>query len=441
MINATVLFLTYTDQQKWGFSGKMCIDLNCVYDLDDNWYGPMCQVFTNVLRYDTFRGANIGGICQANREIIEIAETYHPKYVIYPCNYSSIVTEGTLLTLRKIGCIVVGYFFDDDEYFETKSRWMVPYIDYFISTGDTRGGIVEAYKNVGGRCILGVPLPTNPAIFCKQKGVEKLYNATFVGAMKANRLEYIEKIAGYGADVKYLGGGHWQKVHFSQMVKIYNQSRINLNFSSLHTNLSHNARRILGRVFEIVLSGGFLLTEYASGIENYFEVGSEIVCFDNAREAAEKIKYYLKHSDEREQIAECGYKKAQRDYTGQIRINKVFSEIEDDVLKHGRPELIPPKQGSENTVLHQNDAYEYFKWACALRKSPPPLRNEWYATTELVLNTNPQHKEAKRLLLRAKRWGYPEPLLIRLFVATARVFISIYRIFISGVTSIFRIFR
>jgi hypothetical protein len=437
MINESVLFLTFTDQKQLGFSGKG-IYLNCVLDIDDIWHGPMCQVFTNVIRYDTFRGANINGICQANREIIEIAETYHPKYVIYPCIFLGVVTETTLISLRKMGCIVVSYLFDDDVNFESLSKWMAPYIDYFISTGDTRGGIIKAYESIGARCFLGVPLPMNPTIFCKLKDIEKIFDATFVGGMKANRLEYITNIISKGAYVKYLGGGDSQKVQLGNIVKIYNQSRINLNFSSSHENLDTNSRRILNRVFEVTLSGGFLLTEYAPGLENYFEIGREIECFETAQEAAEKIQYYLKHPEEREQIAERGYLRAQREYTGQVQFNKVFREIENDLCKRGRPELIPPKEGSVNPLL-QHNADIYYNWVVAIRQSPPPLYDEWLPAAELVLATNPEHKAVQSLLQEARKPREPKPVLIRICVKLYQILVLHLNVAKSGFASLSRI--
>ena len=422
MIDATVLFLTFTDQQRWGFSGKMGINLNCSTDLDDKW-GSVYQVFKSVLRYDIFRGANIGGICAANREIIEIAETYHPKYVIYPCNFSGIVTEATLTTIRRIGCVVVGYFFDDDTYFETLSRWMIPYMDYFV-TGANARGIVAAYERFGARCILGLPFPINPAIFRKLDNQKKLYNATFVGSLIANRREYLADIASHGVDVRYLGGGLTNKLHYARMVKIYNQSRINLNFSSGQIP-GPAARHITGRVFDIPMCGGFLLTEYAIGLEACFEIDREIVCFETAAEAAEKICYYLQHSDEREEIAARGYVRAQRDYTGKKMLRKVFLEIEDDLRKRGRPEQIAPVIGLN--PLRQTDAEQYYRWVRALLKSPAPLRNAWRETAELVLATNPAHEGATRLLQRAKKWGHPEPFLGRLRLAAQWLLFKVSR--------------
>ena len=46
------------------------------------------------------------------------------------------------------------------------------------------------------------------------------------------RRDYIANLAALGAEVSYLGAGNGGKSDSSQMVKIINQSRINLNFSS-----------------------------------------------------------------------------------------------------------------------------------------------------------------------------------------------------------------
>jgi hypothetical protein len=412
MLDGTVLLLTFTDQYRWGFSGKNGIFLNCSTDVDNYWHGAVSQVFKDVLRYDIYKGANIGGICAANREIIEIAETYLPKYVIYPCNFSGIVTEATFTMLRRMGCIVVADFFDDDVYFEPLSRWMLPCIDYVVT--HVRGLVAE-YERLGARCILSPAIPMNPSILRRLNNLDKLYDATFVGSLYSYRRDYLTDIAAHGAMVSYLGGGNESKIHSARMVKIFNQSRINLNFSSGQAG----RRIIVGRVFEVPLCSGFLLTEYFPGLERLFEIGREIECFETAQEAAGKIKYYLKHSDEREQIATRGYERAHREYTGPVLLSRVFREIEDDLCRRGRPELIPPASGVN--TLRQTYAEKYYKWVRALLKSPPPLRDEWHATANLVHVTNPEHKAAERLLQRAKKFGDPEPLVGRMRMAAYRV--------------------
>jgi len=417
MIDATVLLLTFTDQHEWGFSGKKGIFLNCSTDVDNNWYGSISQVFKDVLRCDIYKGANVGGICAANRDIIEIAKTYHPKYVIYPCNFSGIVTEATLTALRRMGCIVVADFFDDDVYFEPLSRWMLPCIDYVVTHVRT---LVAEYERLGSRCILTPAIPMNPSLLRKLDNQEKLYDATFVGTLHSYRRDYLADMASRGITVSYLGGGNENKLPYARMVKVFNQSRINLNFAS-----GEGRRIIVGRVFEVTLCGGFLLTEYHPDLEHWFEIGREIVCFETAAEAAEKIRYHLQHSDEREEIAARGYSRALRDYSGPEILRKLFLEIEDDLCKRGRPEQVPPVIGVNS--LHQWDAKKYYRWVLTLLKSPVPLRDAWRETAELVLATNPAHDEAKRLLQRAEKWGDPEPFLGRLRLAAQWLLVKVSR--------------
>lgn len=61
---------------------------------------------------------------------------------------------------------------------------------------------------------------------------------------------------------------------------------------------------------KILGAGGFLLTRRGIGIEDYFRVGEELDVFDTADECFEKIDYYLAHPDERQRIADAGYRAA-----------------------------------------------------------------------------------------------------------------------------------
>ncbi len=410
MLDATVLLLGFSDQYQWGFSGSKGIFLNCSTDVEDAWYGSLSRIFTSVIRYDIYKGANKGGICAANRDIIEIAQAYLPRYVFYPCNFSGIVTEGTLTALRTMGCVVVADFFDDEVYFERLSRWIAPCVDYVVTHVPL---LVKEYEKLGARCVLASTVPINPAVFQKLHDQRKLYDATFVGSLHPYRRDRLAAIAAHGAAVVYMGGGNENKIHYSRVVKIFNQSRVNVNLSSCETG------RAVGRILEVPLCGGFLLTEHVSGLERWFDVGREIESFQTAKEAADKIRYYLEHPDDRELIAARGFERARREYTGPVVLGRAVREIEKDLCERGRPRVAAPP--STPTPLRETDAEEYFKWVRALLKQPPPLRDEWFETARLVMSTNPAHAAAKRLLDRARTWGDPKPMQNLLRVASRRV--------------------
>ena len=94
--------------------------------------------------------------------------------------------------------------------------------------------------------------------------------------------------------------------------------------ASLHPEV----KQIKGRVFEVPMSGGFLLTEYCEGLEDYFKIGEEIDCFNSKEEALEKINYYLRADDKREKIAAAGCKAAHMKHTWERRFSDIFRTIE-----------------------------------------------------------------------------------------------------------------
>lgn len=69
------------------------------------------------------------------------------------------------------------------------------------------------------------------------------------------------------------------------------------------------------RCREATCTGSFLLTKWVYGIDELYVDGKEIVTYKTTEEAIEKIKYYLKHDKEREEIAEAGMKRTLKDGT------------------------------------------------------------------------------------------------------------------------------
>ena len=81
---------------------------------------------------------------------------------------------------------------------------------------------------------------------------------------------------------------HYQPAtdNYQDASRIYQSSRINLNISSLQFDTAVN-----NRIFDVVLSGGFILTDKRSDLFNICSFSSEI-CFESAEEMNEKITYY-----------------------------------------------------------------------------------------------------------------------------------------------------
>jgi len=114
-----------------------------------------------------------------------------------------------------------------------------------------------------------------------------------------------------------------------EMIQMYSRSKINLGFSSCG-DTHQTGERILQvrlRDFEVPMSGGFYMVEYMEELEEFFNIGKEVVCYTNKEDLAEKIKYYLKHDDERERIRKAGHERCVRDHSWHKRFQMAFREM------------------------------------------------------------------------------------------------------------------
>ncbi len=99
---------------------------------------------------------------------------------------------------------------------------------------------------------------------------------------------------------------------------VYNSSKINLNIT-----LRSIVNGIPLRAFEIMGSGGFLLTNYQSEFLDYFVPGEDFDYFESPEDMIKKIDYYLEHDDIRKQIASNGLVKIKKFHTFTNRIKEM----------------------------------------------------------------------------------------------------------------------
>ncbi len=110
--------------------------------------------------------------------------------------------------------------------------------------------------------------------------------------------------------------------YYKVLPKVFHNSKINLNIT-VRTIKSG----IPLRVFDILGSGGFLITNYQPDIENYFEIGEDLVCYESREDLIEKVGYYLQHEEERKRIAKNGYQKVKQFHTYEIRLKEIFNIV------------------------------------------------------------------------------------------------------------------
>lgn len=112
---------------------------------------------------------------------------------------------------------------------------------------------------------------------------------------------------------------HGPADYYTEMSRIFYGSKINLNIT-----LRSIKSGIPLRAFDIMGSGGFLLTNYQDDFFDFFEPDVDFVYYESMDNLLGKVDYYLSHERERQEIAENGYEKVRREHTFEARIPILF---------------------------------------------------------------------------------------------------------------------
>lgn len=160
------------------------------------------------------------------------------------------------------------------------------------------------------------------------------YDISFVGQKHGIRPQIIDALTQHNISV-HLFGNYWDGylnnhgfISFDKMIEVFNTSKINLNLSNPFQ--VGTIPQLKGRVWEINQCGGFQITTPADDIESYFVPDKEIVIVDNMLDMVNKIRYYLEHNEEREQIAEAGYQRMLKEHQWKYRFIDILKEINHD---------------------------------------------------------------------------------------------------------------
>lgn len=103
---------------------------------------------------------------------------------------------------------------------------------------------------------------------------------------------------------------------------VYDKAKINVNITlrSIHTGIPL-------RAFEIIASGGFLLSNFQADFTDCYTNGEDYVSFESKEDMLNKIDYYLVHEKERKEIASNGLKKTLERHTYEHRLKEMLESV------------------------------------------------------------------------------------------------------------------
>jgi len=321
-----------------------------------NFYKPLTQLVDSVIKFDFLKIMRDQGKPFMNQAILEIVKTEKPDITFFVPHTDQFIPK--IVNEINMYTISIGYLFDDPWRIEYSRFWAKHFT--YITTSDING--VKKFNDAGFSNVIYSPFACNTNFFIK-KDLPKIYDVSFVGQYNPYRDWYLKKLMKAGIIVNVWGPG-WKSgfINYSEMIDIFNQSRINLNLSN---SISWDIRFLLalnrpimdtlqtwrstlrtyymkdrktremvkGRHFEINACGGFQLSYYAEGLESHYQIGKEIAIYESIEEMIDKIRYYLKYKEDRELIAQKGYKRTLQEHDMGQRYRSIFNQLGLNVIK------------------------------------------------------------------------------------------------------------
>jgi spore maturation protein CgeB len=156
------------------------------------------------------------------------------------------------------------------------------------------------------------------------EGTAKDIDVSFVGQPHGDRRQVIDTLRRAGVKVEIFGTG-WgvKRLTFEEMIMVFNRSKINLNLSNAS---DARFKQIKGRNFEVPGCGGFLLTELAENLADYYVPGKEIGTYSSPNDLPDIIRHYLADDASRNAVADAAYQRTMAEHTYAHRFKAIFSK-------------------------------------------------------------------------------------------------------------------
>lgn len=204
-------------------------------------------------------------------------------------------------------------------------------------------GIVRAQKKIYGQFIMDkVMTPIIPElerlypVFLYPDDTQPIdwFYARYVLARRVTAMERVEVLEMLGKNYEVHLYTHQPTPELHHVINkgyasstkdailIYKCAKINLNIT-----LRSIVTGIPLRIFEIMGSGGFVISNYQEDVLEHFIPGEDIVLYTDYEDLMNKVEYYLIHEEERERIARNGYEKVKKYHTYYNRIEEIIRVI------------------------------------------------------------------------------------------------------------------
>jgi len=282
-------------------------------------------------------------IARINADLVAAVGRERPEVVWL--DKPTLLTAKTIHSIRQTGALTVCYLQDNPFGPRNDGCWLQFYRIYklidlhcLLRTAD-----IPRYRQWGLNYIK-VQLSYDPAQhFPPPEGwsdENRDRAVSYIGSPYEERPQFLHQLIEVHKLPVTISGPRWEKFLRPEEYRLYMRggmlkdaayregiwkSKINLAFL---TQL--NQEDVSHKAFEIAACRGFLLAFRTAGHQLCFEEGKEAEFFSSVEECAAKIRYYLAHTSEREEIARRGCERARLSgYDNDSQLSPILQRIEE----------------------------------------------------------------------------------------------------------------
>ena len=296
------------------------------------------KVYTNApdTRIKTRITTPNGQICILDAEKVKKDILYFKPDAIV-LNSGGLVLEDSGFTLLKdLGIVSIGIELSDPDVYPYNGAFYANKFDLFYT--NSQYSLTNQYNRDKVNIHL-LPFAASTSHHFYMPDMEKTYDLVVVGHARGDRLGVIRELSNRFKVGAY--GSGWDsglgEVNGFEHTKAINGGLMYLSFAKTVAGYDN----VKVGLFEAIACNQVVITGYMEELNQYFEIGKEIICYQDENELPGIIDYYLKHEEERERIRKNAYTRFLKDHTYINRWMKVKEDIEG--IKIGKCKKIEDK--------------------------------------------------------------------------------------------------
>jgi spore maturation protein CgeB len=279
-------------------------------------YLPLKKKYKNIQFINSLESKNLRKL---NIKIINYCKKNKPDYIFFSVYHYEIYLETLFFLKNNLNIFLVNWSSDDSWRFSQHSKILSNYFDCMITNSFLAKKFYKSNKINYIISSWGCP----DSWYRKfSKNTKFDYDILFIGKSYFDRKKIITRLSKKYNVVCYGDGWGTRSLKDYEMPENFRKAKISLNFSKSRGHF----KQVKARIFEIIGSGGFCLTENSNELNLFFN-SSEVDSFNNFSELIFKIELYLKNYRLRNKLAYNANTKVKKKYLYSNIINEIVSKI------------------------------------------------------------------------------------------------------------------